>query len=151
MSAEELAQLDAQTASARLDFLLKQSDMFSHFVKGKSELGYVVAIQLSCVLPCGVVMCELLVPHACAVCLIRVDVVYHAMGCELQCGGRQTSPSSLGEGRGSRTSRRRLCRGLAAHGCPVREATVECVSMRVACLLIAGHFSCLVCLCFVFA
>jgi hypothetical protein len=42
ISDEDRAALDAAAAAeARLDFLLKQSDVFAHFVKNKSTLAYV--------------------------------------------------------------------------------------------------------------
>ena len=37
------AELEAQSASSRLDFLLKQTDLFSHFVKGNSALATAAA------------------------------------------------------------------------------------------------------------
>jgi hypothetical protein len=36
------AELEAKSASSRLDFLLKQTDLFSHFVKGNSALACVM-------------------------------------------------------------------------------------------------------------
>lgn len=47
LTAEEKAKLEEQSASARLDFLLKQTDLFSHFVKGNSALAYVFALFIN--------------------------------------------------------------------------------------------------------